>query len=82
MNLAVQQLLAYTPFLQPLPGAWNYWYLLLVPLCIGVAVVYKTIKCRTMDLVPREAAVIALWILIGMVSAALVLWGVVWALQI
>ena len=37
MNLN-HALLAYTPFVQPLPGAWNLWYLLLLPLCLGVAV--------------------------------------------
>lgn len=63
-------------FVQPLP-VWDYWPWLLVPLCIGVAIVYKSIKCRSMNQVPREAAVIGLWILIGMAIAAAVLAGVV-----
>jgi hypothetical protein len=60
----------YIPFLRPLP-IWDYWYLLLPPLCIGVAIVYKSIKCRHMSQVPREATVIAIWILLGMIGAAL-----------
>ena len=55
---------AYTrPFLQPLP-VWNYWYLLLLPLCVAVAVVYKAIKCNSMKRVPLEAAQITGWILL------------------
>lgn len=57
------------PFLQPLP-VWNYWPWLLLPLCIGVAIVYKSIKCRRMKQVPREAAVLTMWILAGMIGAA------------
>ncbi len=57
------------PFVQPLP-VWDYWYLLLIPLCIGVAVVYKSIKIPSMKRVPREAAETTVWILLGMAAAA------------
>ena len=60
------------PFLQPLP-VWNYWPWLLVPLAVAVAVVYKSIKCRRINQVPKEATVLTLWILGGMVVAAGVL---------
>jgi hypothetical protein len=66
-------LLAYTPFVQPLPGIWNYWYLLLLPLCAGVSIVYKSIRCHQMRTVPREAAVIFVMIVAGMAVAALAL---------
>ena len=66
------------PFLQPLP-VWNDWQWpwLLVPLCAGVAVVYKSIKCRYVRQIPREAAVLSVWILLGMASAAVVLAAIV-----
>ena len=60
---------SFRPFWQPLP-VWNYWYLLLLPLCVGVSIVYKAIKCRDMKQVPREAAVIFVMIILGMVLAA------------
>ena len=66
-------ILAYRPFLDPLPYSWDFWPWLLLPLCIGVAVVYKSIKCRTMKQVPREAAGITLWILAGLAGAAAIL---------
>ena len=72
--------LAYTPFVTPLP-VWNYWPLLLLPLTAGVAIVYKSIKCRSMSTVPREAASIFFWILIGMAVAGAVLASLVRAVE-
>ena len=68
--------LSYTPFMQPLP-VWDVWYLLALPLCAGVAIVYKSIRARSMPRVPKEATRATLWILTGLVSAAIVLWVVV-----
>ena len=58
----------------PIPGLWRVWYLMLLPLCLGVSIVYKSIKCHEMKQVPREAAVIFAMIIGGIVGAALVLW--------
>jgi len=59
----------YRPFVTPLP-LWDYWPLLAIPLTIAVAVVYKSIKCREVRQIPREAAVIALWIILAMLGVA------------
>ena len=67
---------AYVPFVYPLP-IWDYWPWLLLPLCAGVAIVYKSVKCSTMKLVPREALVIFVWMLVGFAAAAGALAGVV-----
>jgi hypothetical protein len=67
---------AFRPFWQPLP-VWDYWYLLLVPLCLGVSIVYKSIKCHRMSQVPREAGVIFLMILAGMAFAGAALMALV-----
>jgi hypothetical protein len=70
----VSFLLAYRPFLDPLP-VWpkSVWPWLLVPLCVAVAIVYKSVRCKTMDRVPREAGELAITILLGMAAAAVVL---------
>ena len=75
-------ILAFQPFLQPLP-IWSdhVWPWLLVPLCLGVAIVYKSIKCRTMRQVPKEAAILTVWILAGMALVAIALTLVVEAMQ-
>ena len=62
----------YVPFMQPLP-AWDVWYLLALPLCAAVSIVYKSIRCRSMRKVPREAAKATGWIIVGLVTAAIVL---------
>ena len=70
--------LAWTPFLDPLP-IWSdhVWPFMLLPLAGAVSIVYKSIKCRRMSQVPREAAVILSLIILGMIAAAIVLTGVV-----
>ena len=71
---------AFQLFRQPLP-AWDYWYLLLIPLCLGISIVYKAIKCREVKQVPREATVICTVILLGMVVAATALYALMRALE-
>jgi hypothetical protein len=44
---------------------------------LGVSIVWKAIKCRTMSEVPREAAHILMWIFIGFVAAGAALAGLV-----
>ena len=63
---------AYVPFMQPLP-AWDVWYLLALPLCAAVSIVYKSIRCRSMRKVPVEAAKALGWIVLGLVAAAVLL---------
>lgn len=72
----------YSPFLTPLP-VWSdrAWPWLLLPLCIGVALVYKSIKCQKMSQVPKEAAVLTAWIVFGMGAAAVVLMVIVEAIE-
>ena len=70
LPLVIAAAAGYVPFLRPLP-VWDVWYLLIVPLCLGVAIVYKCIKAPTVSRIPWESFVISLWILLGMVGAAL-----------
>lgn len=62
----------YRPFLTPLP-VWDYWILLLIPLCLGVSIVYKAIRVQSINEVPKQALIITAWILGGMIAAAAVL---------
>jgi hypothetical protein len=64
------RLLAYTPFVQPMPGLWQHWQWLALPLCLGVSIVWKSIKCAQMRSVPREAALIFVFILAGLLALA------------
>jgi hypothetical protein len=62
----------YIPFYDPLP-IWSnpwIWPMLLLPLSAGVSVVYKSIRCKDMSRVPREAAGLFVLIVLGMVLTA------------
>lgn len=61
--------LLWRPFVTPAP-LWDLWWLLLIPLVAGVAIVYKTTKCRRPGDIPLEAAKLAGVILISMVLGA------------
>ena len=63
---------AYVPFYDPLP-VWDYWIWLLIPLCLGVSIVYKAIRIERLADVPKQALIITLWILGGMAAAAVAL---------
>ena len=60
---------AWQPFHTAMP-VWGYWFWLLIPLCAGVAVVYKTTKCREPGTIAWEALVLTAWIFLGLVAAA------------
>jgi hypothetical protein len=64
----------YVPFYGPIP-LWSNagWPWLLLPLVIGVSVVYKSIRVREMRDLPRAAASVAIWIIVGMAAAAVAL---------
>lgn len=65
-------ILAYIPFFDPLP-IWvspYIWPLLILPLSLGVAVVYKSVRCRDMSSVLREATGLFVTIVLGMILAA------------
>ncbi|MCG8512166.1 MAG: hypothetical protein MI741_23360 [Rhodospirillales bacterium] len=72
-SIADLMILGWYPFLDPLPID-RFWLLLLVPLVIVVAVVYKTIKLPDLSRLPRQSASLAAQILAFMVLAAVVLW--------
>ena len=76
--LSMIHVLAWAPFLDPIP-IWGdrVWPWMLLPLTAGVSIVYKSVKCRRMSQVPKEAAEIFITILIGMVAAAALLAGIV-----
>jgi hypothetical protein len=65
-------LLAYRPFIDPLP-IYSWWYALLLPLCLLFSIVYKAVKCESVADIPKAALSITLWIVLAMAAAAGVL---------
>lgn len=64
-------------FDRPIPGIWNAWPWLILPLCASVALVYKSMHIEDMRRVPLEALQTMLWIAAGMTGVAAALWLVV-----
>jgi hypothetical protein len=49
-------------------------FLLMLPLCLSIAVVYKTIRCSDLRDVPVAAAVLWVTIVVGMFAVGAGLW--------
>ncbi len=47
---------------------------LILPLCLAIAVVYKTIRCEDLSRVPRAAAALWVTIVVGMYAVGIGLW--------
>lgn len=63
-------LLAWTPFLQPIVGAAHWWWLMVVPMSLGISVVWKAIRLRSLDRCWNEVAFMSLQLLAGMAALA------------
>ncbi|MBN1942750.1 MAG: hypothetical protein JW849_05585 [Phycisphaerae bacterium] len=64
--------LFYNPIL--VPQAAVLW--LILPLCLSVAVVYKTVRTVELRRLPREIVGLMLYMIGGLVVLGVVLWGV------
>jgi hypothetical protein len=62
--------LAWTPFLQPAPGVQHWWWLLVLPMALGVAMAYKAIRVRTLAEWPGAVLKMSLQIVAAMVGIA------------
>lgn len=71
--------LAWRPFLDPLP-LHDYWMWLLLPLSVAIAVVYKALKLHDLTHLPLEAAKLTVLIIVSMIAAGALLWGIVAAI--
>jgi len=65
--------LAYLPFVHPLPLD-TYWLLLMPPMVLAIAIVYKAIKLDDLAELPKQAMFLTAQILAFMVLAAAALW--------
>ena len=63
-------LLAWTPFLQPAPGVQHWWWLLVIPMALGVAMAYKAIRVRNLGDWPKAVVTMAAQIVAAMIAIA------------
>jgi len=64
-------ILAYTPFVDAL-SIHEYWYLLIVPMSIFLAIGYKSVRCSDMTEFFREVIIFTIQVLGGLLLLAAV----------
>lgn len=69
-------LLAWRPFLDPL-DLHEQWYLLLLPLALGISVAYKAVRLQTMEAYWRQVAMMTIQIVGGIVLLAIAAYVVI-----
>ena len=74
-------MIGFIPFVDPLIGALDWWYLLLLPLALLVALVYKAMRCEDLADVPRQTLIATAKLLGAFVGCAAVLWIVLIILE-
>lgn len=64
-------LLAWTPFLQPAPGVQHWWWMLVIPMALGVSMAYKAIRVQELSQWPKAVARMTLQIIAAVVGIAI-----------
>jgi hypothetical protein len=64
-------LLAYRPLLDPL-NVHDIWWMFLVPMALGISIVYKAVRVQTMDRYRQQVAIMTVQIILGMIALAVV----------
>lgn len=59
--------LAYRPFIDPI-DLQRGWYLLLIPLALGIAAAYKAVRVNDLRTYPREVVVMTIQIIFAMLA--------------
>jgi len=66
-------LLAYIPFLDPLDVFHDWWFLLVIPLSLGISITYKAMRMASLDGYWRQVAVMTTQIVLAMIAGAVLL---------
>ena len=66
-------MLAWTPFLEPMNAMQSIWYLLLLPMSFGIAVVYRALREETYTMYWRSVLVMTAQIVFGIAAIAVAL---------
>ena len=66
-------MLGWIPFLQPMNAMQSVWYIFLIPMAFGIAVVYRSLREESYTTYWRSVAVMTSQIVFGIVAIAIVL---------
>jgi hypothetical protein len=71
---AFSNALAWTPFLEPWPGANRSWWMLILPLAFFLAMAWKAVRVPRMETYWREVISMTVQIVLGVIGIAIVLY--------
>jgi hypothetical protein len=66
-------MIAWIPFLEPMNAMQSLWYLLLIPMAFGIAVVYRSLRERSYTTYWRSVLVMTGQIVVGIIALAITL---------
>ncbi len=66
-------MLDWIPFLQPMNAMQSVWYIFLIPMAFGIAVVYRSLREESYTTYWRSVTVMTSQIVFGIVAIAIVL---------
>lgn len=69
--------LAHIPFIEPFPPAHRYWWLLIVPLAVGVSMSWKAVRLKSLEHFWRHVVSMSIQIVLGIAGIALGLYVLV-----
>ena len=69
--ICVTALIAWVPFVEPMRGMQPFWFLLLIPLAFGIAVIYKALRMDDLHRFWRQALITTVAIVGGVVGLGL-----------
>lgn len=64
---------AWIPFVEPFPAMGAWWPFLLIPLAIGISMIYKALRVSNLNIYPREVAIMTTQIIVAMIALSLAL---------
>ncbi|HWB20356.1 MAG TPA: hypothetical protein VG711_08665, partial [Phycisphaerales bacterium] len=67
---ALMQALAYIPFIDPLNIFQIYWYLLIIPLALGISITYKAMRIYDLGDYFRQVMIMTFQIILAMMLLA------------
>ena len=65
--------LAYIPFLYPISLVHDWWYLLILPLSIGISIIYKALRLGSLDRFWHNVVIMSIQIILSMIGLAIAL---------
>ena len=73
----MMNMLAWIPFIEPVPHIGSWWPLLLLPLSFGLSLVFRAIRTKDLSNYARDVTIMTMQIILAMAGLGIVFAGVV-----